>query len=138
MNADSMKVQFTFQDWKWLSQTTKFGDEVNDPLMLTGQSEGSLMINFTKLEESDSTGDSYYVVGGRAYFEADVLGNYVTSFTSKGFFDKLGYVEPLADDNKDLILALEIAIPLAVVIIGGIITYCCCLQKKRKMPVHED
>jgi hypothetical protein len=58
------------------------------------------MIDFRKLEESDVRGDSYYVVGGRAYFEADVLGLYVTSFTSKGFFDKLGYVEPLSDDSN--------------------------------------
>lgn len=74
MNPETMKVQFSFQDWKWLSQQTNFVQEINDPLLLTGQKEGNITIDFKKLEESDQRGDSYYVVGGRAYFEADVLG----------------------------------------------------------------
>ena len=41
---------------------------------MTGQKEGNITIDFKKLEDSDQKGDSYYVVGGRAYFEADVLG----------------------------------------------------------------
>jgi len=37
--------------------------------------------------KSDSDKKSKYIAGGRAYFEADVLGSLIFSYTSKGFFD---------------------------------------------------
>lgn len=121
-DPETLKIQFAFSDWKWLSQTTKFEQEVNDPMLVTGQKEGKITIDFTKLEESDARGDSYYVVGGRTYFEADVLGFNVQSFTSKGFFDKLGYVEPAPADNASLKLILGLSIPLGAIAIGTLIT----------------
>ena len=50
-------------------------------------------LDFSKLEESDATGNSKFVVGGRAYFEANLFGYHTSSFTTKGFFDKEGFVE---------------------------------------------
>lgn len=111
--------------------------EINDPLLLTGQKEGNITIDFKKLEDSDGRGDSYYVVGGRAYFEADVLGLHVTSFTSKGFFDKLGYVEPAPEDNKDMKIILGVTIPVASIIIITLITLFCCWRKNGKKS-HTD
>ena len=48
-------------------------------------------MNFSKLEASDSTGNSSYVVGGRAYFEAYAIGSGLSTYVSKGFFDKADY-----------------------------------------------
>ena len=61
---------------------------------MVGNQEGSLTIDFSALEGSDKAGDSNYVVGGRAYFELNVFGYHLSSFTTKGFLDKAGYVEP--------------------------------------------
>ena len=51
-------------------------------------------INFNDLLMADSTGETRFVVGGRAYFEGLVFGTNTVSFTSRGFFDQLGYQEP--------------------------------------------
>ena len=57
---------------------------------------GTIDIDFRQLEESDSKTGSKYVVGGRTYWEARIAGTDKKSFTTKGFFDKAGYVEPKA------------------------------------------
>jgi hypothetical protein len=59
-----------------------------------GNQEGVIRVNFSEIEESDLNNDTYYVVGGRIYFETNVYGSSVISFTGKGFFDKANYVEP--------------------------------------------
>jgi hypothetical protein len=64
-------------------------------MVISGQEEGSINIDFSVFEESDKQSKSHYVVGGRLYYEVDVLGNNIASFTTKGFFDKLGYQEPI-------------------------------------------
>lgn len=138
LNPEKMKVRFAIQDWKWLSQQMTFDQEVNDPQLLTGQTEGSITIDFKSLEDSDKLGDSFYVVGGRAYFEADVLGLQVTSFTSKGFFDKLGYVEPAPIDQRSLKLILGITIPVVVLLIGGAIMVYFCYCKGKRKSIHTD
>lgn len=115
-----------------------FDQEVNDPKLLTGQTEGSITVNFKALEDSDKTGDSFFVVGGRAYFEADVLGLQVTSFTSKGFFDKLGYVEPAPSDKQSLKVILAIAIPVGVVAVAAIILIYFCYCKNKRKSIHTD
>lgn len=52
-------------------------------------------IDFGALLESDEAGLSQFVVGGRVYFEANLFGYQTSSFTTKGFFDQLGYEEPM-------------------------------------------
>ena len=62
----------------------------------------------------------------------------MTSFTSKGFFDKLGYVEPGPNNNSHLGLILGITIPSVILLIGaGVGIYCCYFAKKKKS-VHTD
>ena len=80
------------RDMKWLSNYMRFSTNVSDPLILSGSMPGSISVNFSSLLESDSKGDSYFVVGGRAYFEANTFyieNNNITinSYTYKGFFD---------------------------------------------------
>ena len=72
---------------------------VSDPEILTGVKEGTIELDFSKLEESDATGESRFVVGGRTYFEANLFGYHTSSFTTKGFFDKEGYEEPVAQQG---------------------------------------
>ncbi len=60
-------------------------------MVLAGLKEANITIDLSKLEKSDRFNDSKFVVGGRAYFEAEVLGFKISSFTLRGFFDKLNY-----------------------------------------------
>jgi hypothetical protein len=91
VSADSLKIDFNFRDWKWLSQKQNFTAYIDDPEVLVGNKEAFITIDFSMLEQSDKRGDSLYLAGGRAYFEATVLGTSTNSFVTKGFFDKLGY-----------------------------------------------
>ncbi len=43
------------------------------------------------MEKSDKKSNSRFEVAGRMYYEAHVFGHMVTSFTSSGFVDRLGY-----------------------------------------------
>ncbi len=98
-----------------------------------------MTIDFASLELSDSKGDSLYVAGGRVYFEADIFGLGYTSFTMKGFFDKLGYVEPPFEDNSTLRLVLWIVLPIVIVgLIGAIVGYCLWKRKQNKKTMHVD
>ena len=87
----------------------------------------------------NSKGESYYVVGGRAYFEAYAVGSNLLTFTTKGFFDKANYQEPLRENSNHigLILGITFTLVAAVAIIGVIIFYC-CMKKKNKKEVHTD
>jgi hypothetical protein len=80
---------------KWLSNQMSFSTEIEDPLVLAGVKEGSINIDFSKLEVSDKNNGTQFVNGGRAFFEAEVLGFKISSFTARGFFDKLNYEEPV-------------------------------------------
>ena len=55
--------------------------------MQDGQTEGQVIIDFSQLQNDDNNGLSRYIVGGRTYFEAQVHGTNVNSFTFRGFFD---------------------------------------------------
>lgn len=92
--AQEITATIDFRDWKWLSNYQRFQTLIKDPQVLVGNAEATITVDFSKLESSDGSGDSYFVVGGRAYFEANVFGKSLSSFTTKGFFDKEGYVEP--------------------------------------------
>ena len=78
--------------------------------------------------ESDSKGESKYVVGGRIYFEASVRGVGVHSFTYKGFFDQEGYEEPKSTLNKikssGVIWIVLGSIAGLLIIIGLYMCYC--------------
>ena len=63
--------------------------------MLVGLKNASIEVDFPGLMESDAAGHSRFINGGRVYFEANLFGYQTFSFTTKGFFDQLGYVEPM-------------------------------------------
>lgn len=85
---------------KWITNQMQFSTEIDDPLVLAGLKEGNVTVDLSKLELSDRNNDTRYVNGGRAYFEAEVLGFKISSFSARGFFDKLNYEEPLRDPSK--------------------------------------
>ena len=79
---------------KYLSQTIIFKDTITDPEIMAGNKNATIDIDFGQLTKSDSEKGTKYVVGGRTYWEATLFGDSTTSFTTKGFFDQEGYVEP--------------------------------------------
>ena len=87
-------VQFDFRDMKYLSTKKSFVSKEMDVTVNGTTHGGEVEINFKQLSDSDATGDSRYIVGGRTYFEASAFSastNPVTSFTFRGFFDELDY-----------------------------------------------
>ena len=63
---------------------------------MAGLKEASINVDLSRLEISDRTNGSLFVVGGRAYYEAEVMGYKISSFTSRGMLDKLNYKEPIS------------------------------------------
>lgn len=83
-----------------MTNQMQFSIEIDDPLVLAGLKEGNITIDLSKLENSDRNNNTKYVNGGRAYFEAEVLGFKISSISAKGFIDKLAYEEPTRDLSK--------------------------------------
>jgi phosphotransferase system glucose/maltose/N-acetylglucosamine-specific IIC component len=71
------------------------------------------------------------VVGGRAYFEANVFGFHTQQFTTKGFFDKANYVEPEGKASSSKYLAVIIVVPLVIVAIILVIVFVYYRKKKQ-------
>ena len=132
ITAQSALVLFEFRDFKYLSNVQPFSVNIDDANVLNGLAPGSIEIDFNKLEDADATGESKFVVGGRAYFEANLFGTNLSSFVTKGFFDKEGYVEPppnsLVGNHK---VAAWSSIG-GILILAGVIllVYCCCKRDK--------
>jgi len=61
---------------------------------LAGEKEASIKIDLSKLERSDRYNGSSFIPAGRAYYEAEVVGYKISSFTSRGMLEKLNYHEP--------------------------------------------
>lgn len=99
----------------------------------------TIEIPFTDLEDSDKNGQSLFVAGGRIYFETEVFNFRTTTLIGKGFFDKLGYVEPPAPKPSNLGLILGITIPILALILGvGFYTLYKKNEKKKKALTHID
>ncbi len=79
-----------------------------------------------------------YVAGGRSYFEADIVGSNSNSFTAKGFFDKLGYVEPPPSNTKKIELIVGLTVGLGGLLIGGVVFYYCYWRKRKAKDIHID
>jgi len=94
-----------------------------------------LEIDFRQITAKDATGDSRYVVGGRAYFEAAIQGLNFQSFTYKGFFDQEGYVEPKSSIGvlKEWAVWIVIGGVLVILALIVIVYFCCCRKKKSKV-----
>lgn len=119
---------------KYLSQSTQFSGWVviDDTTPATTPPTGKATIEFPKLQASDSTGSSRYIVGGRTYFEAWASAPDVASFTFKGFFDEAGYEEPKSTLNKLKSSGwLYVIIAACVLVVAAaIFFYCYCSKKK--------
>ena len=97
------------------------------------KAKGQVVVDFTKIMDSDERGESRYVVGGRTYFEASIFGTNYNSFTYKGFFDQKGYTEPPSTLRKIK------SSGLVWIIIGGVVAlallvfliYRCCANKEQ-------
>ena len=90
----------------------------------------------------DDTGDSHYVVGGRAYFEGNIFGfdgpGTMSSFTYKGFFDQAGYEEPKSTIGKLKAGWVWFLVVVGILIIGAVVLtiYCCKKKKDAKSKVE--
>lgn len=133
-----MKVQFSLFDWKWISEQSLFSEESANPLVMAGLEEGVVKVDFKAMMDSDKAKQSHYIAGGRAYFEADVIGSQTLSFTSKGFFDQLNYQEPLAETDIRLQIILGVTIPLGALMIGSFIMLYFYFTRKTKKIGHLD
>lgn len=88
MPGNSISIEFTFQDWLYLSQQIKTSAIITDNDILLGLKEGTLTLPLPTLVASDKRGQSKYEVGGRIYFEAQVKDAVFSTFVSNGFFDR--------------------------------------------------
>lgn len=86
-----------------------------------------ITLNFQDLLDQDAAGTTYFVVGGRVYFEATVSGTNTNTFISKGFFDQLGYSQPAKTANTKAIL---IGVFTTIAVLGLLFTICYCYKKK--------
>jgi hypothetical protein len=91
---------------------------VTDPEIITGQKEGEIVIDFSKMSKSDAAQKSRFEVAGRVYYEAHVFGYKVSSFTSSGFLDRLGYQVPEVSSSRLNALKKNYVGVIAVVIAG--------------------
>ena len=131
-------VKLDIRDFKYLSHSTPFQTTIDDPEILAGNKPGTLSIDFRQITAADATGDSKYVVGGRAYFEASIFGVGLSSFTYKGFFDQDGYVEPKSSVGKLKEIAVWLVIGFVVLVIAVVLVvyFFCCKKKEKKSKVE--
>lgn len=73
---------------KYLSNANSTSWTTTDAAVMTGQAPMYITLNFNDLLTQDATGETYFVVGGRTYYETFVKGDNTGSFLSKGFFDQ--------------------------------------------------
>lgn len=67
---------------------------ITDPDVIVGNKEDEIQVDFNRMTQRDAADGSKFEVGGRMYFEAHCFATGYVSFTTNGFLDKEGYVEP--------------------------------------------
>ena len=106
--------------------------------ILAGTKNATIKIDFSELMAADSNDGSKYIVGGRTYFEVSMFSTDYSSFTTKGFFDQLGYEEPTANtlsNNKGL---LWLTIIGSILGFAGLVALIYCCYCKKQSNVEED
>ena len=123
-------VSFDFRDMKYLSNKHPFNTTMT--IQKADITAGKVPIDFSKLQSSDASGQSRFIVGGRTFFEASVFAPSVSSFTFRGFFDEKGYEEPKSTLNelKSSGWLYVIIAACILVVIGVIVLFCYCKKKK--------
>ena len=116
-----------------MSHFKRFNTTIKEEAVKNGSQPATVEVVFQKVMDSDKAGDSYYVVGGRTYFEAHIFGKDVSSFTYKGFFDEWGYEEPKSTLGKLKAGWIWALVILGVLLIVGVgITIWCCMKSRDK------
>ena len=85
-------MSVAMRDMKWLSHSNTTNWTTTDADVMAGTKNMTINLDFNSLLEQDSAGVSHYVVGGRVFYEIYVFGENTLYFTTRGFFDQLGYV----------------------------------------------
>lgn len=89
--TDELTLNFAIRDFRYLSHANVTNTTVTDADQMNGDKPITFPINFQTIMDDDASGETYYVVGGRAYFELLVYGSNTLTFTYRGFFDQLDY-----------------------------------------------
>lgn len=127
-DTPNVTLTFDFRDWKYLSQIERFTSWTDDPDVVVGNKEGTFDVDFNKMTQRDQKQDTKFEVGGRMFFEANVFASGYVSFTTNGFLDKLGYVEPRISKTQEMLAQLKwLWILLGILGLSFIILslYCC-------------
>ncbi len=69
-----MTIDFSIRDFKYMSNKNQTLTVTTSPAQMNGSANITFPLNFQTLLDSDSAGESYFVVAGRVYFEARVYG----------------------------------------------------------------
>jgi hypothetical protein len=95
---------------------------------MAGLTPMKIALNFKDLVDQDATGQTYFVVGGRTYYEATISGENTLSFIAKGFFDQAGYSQPAKKaDGKNI----AIGVSVTVVVVGLLVLACYCYKRRQ-------
>lgn len=116
------------RDMKYLSNSNQTTWTTTDSAVMAGTQPMSVELNFNDLLSQDASGETYYVVGGRVYYEATVSGVNTNTFITRGFFDQQGYVQPAKQANISGIL---IGVAVGVVAVVLVVLFCCWRKKKQ-------
>jgi hypothetical protein len=126
--APELTINFDVRDMKYLSHSNHTEFVTSDPDVMNGLKPLPISLNFASLLEQDQTGETYYVVGGRAYYEITVAGQNTLTFIAKGFFDQEGYSMPA---KKASTTTIVLAVLGSVLGVGAVVVGCWCCKKRR-------
>lgn len=126
--APELTVHFDVRDMKYLSNSNHSEWPTTDADVMVGNKAMKISLNFQDLMTQDATGETYFVVGGRTYYEIQVKGEKTISFITKGFFDQEGYSQPAKKADGT---AIAIGVSCGVVALGLIVLGCYCYKKRK-------
>jgi hypothetical protein len=140
VSADTeLTFTFDFRDWKYLSQIERFAVDITDPEVIAGNKEGEFQVDFNKMKERDANNGTKFEVGGRMFFEAHVFGLSTTSFTTNGFLDQEGYVEPRIVKTAASAIKANLAwlIPVILLFLASLYFFYRGHQMKKQIAEHD-
>lgn len=131
--SPDLTIKFSLRDMKYLSNANNSFITTTDVDVMSGTKPISMELNFNDLLEQDASGETYFIVGGRVYYEITVSGTSTISFISKGFFDQEGYQMPAAHaSSKNVIIGISVTI--GVLLLLALICYC---YKRRQDEINK-
>ena len=89
-----------------MSLFNRFAVNITDPEVIAGIKEASIDLDLSKMVENDKIFNSKFEVGGRLFYEIQVIGPGFLSFITNGFLDKKDYIEPKIEQNQDFLLKI--------------------------------